>query len=59
MDPIQVKGTLQEKTSKNGNKYLCLEVRLTENYTKVVFFEKAEEELLKLSLSKNIQDNTK
>lgn len=59
MEPIKVQGTLQEKTSKSGNKYLCLEVRLTETYTKVIFFEKAEEELLKLSLNMTKQDNTK
>lgn len=50
MEPREVKGLLQEKTSSKGNKYLCIDIKLTPTYTKTVFFEKAEEEVLKLAL---------
>lgn len=44
-----IKCNLVEKVSKSGNNYLCLEIFLTETYKKVVFLDKAEIELLKLS----------
>lgn len=53
MEPRKVEGLLLEKTSSKGNKYLCLEIKLTNTYTKYVFFEKAEEELLRIALSKS------
>lgn len=40
---------LVQKVSKKGNNYLCLEIQLTDNYKKIVFLDKAEIELLKLS----------
>ena len=40
---------LVEKVSKSGNNYICLEIFLTETYKKIVFLDKAEIELLKLS----------
>lgn len=50
MEPREVKGLLQMKTSSKGNKYLCIDIQLTPTYTKTIFFEKAEEEILKLAL---------
>ena len=44
-----IKCNLVEKVSKSGNNYLCLEIFLTETYKKIVFLDKAEIELLKLS----------
>lgn len=44
---MEVKATLEEKTSKSGNKYQVLVVHLTDTYEKLVFLEKAEIELLK------------
>lgn len=44
-----IKCILVEKVSKNGNNYLCLEIYLTDTYKKIVFLDKAEMELLKLS----------
>lgn len=44
-----IKCNLVDKVSKNGNNYLCLEIYLTETYKKIVFLDKAELELLRLS----------
>ena len=44
-----IKCNLVDKVSKKGNNYLCLEIWLTESYKKIVFLDKAEIELLKLS----------
>lgn len=43
-----MKTELVEKVSKSGEKYLCLEISLTETYKKVVFLEPAEKELIKV-----------
>lgn len=43
---MEVKATLEEKTSKNGNKYKVVVLKLTDNYEKHVFLDKAELELL-------------
>lgn len=50
---MDVKATLVTKTSKSGNEYKCIELKLTDSYTKVVFLEPAELELLTLSEKKN------
>lgn len=42
-----MKVELVEKTSSKGNKYIALEIHLTPTYTKTVFLEKAEVELVK------------
>ena len=40
---------LVEKVSeKSGKKYVCIEVQLTPTYTKTIFLDKAEVELIKL-----------
>ena len=49
---MDVKATLVEKTSKNGNQYKCIEIQLTPTYTKLVFLDNAELELLALNNSK-------
>lgn len=46
-----VNAELVEKTSKAGNKYICVEVSLTDKVKKVVFLTDAEVELLKLYMS--------
>lgn len=47
MDAKKIEGLLVEKTSKNGNKYICCEFKLTDDYTAVWFPTKAELELIK------------
>ena len=54
-----VNAELVEKTSKAGNKYICVEVSLTDNVKKVVFLTDAEVELLKLYMSTNKSTNVK
>lgn len=49
---MDVKATLVEKTSKSGNKYKCVELHLTDTYTKIVFLDNAELELLALNDNK-------
>lgn len=43
---------LEERTSKAGNPYRCLVIKLTPTYEKIVFLTPAELELLKATLSK-------
>lgn len=51
---MNVKCQLVEKVSQKGNKYLCLEISLTDTYKKLVFLDNAEIELLKmLTTTKN------
>ena len=45
---MNVKCQLVEKTSQKGNKYLCLEISLSDTYKKIVFLDNAEVELLKV-----------
>lgn len=42
-----MKAELVEKTSKDGNKYVCLLVHLTPTYAKTVFLDEAEKEILR------------
>lgn len=46
---MNIKATLVEKMSKKGNKYICIEVYITDNIKKLVFLTDAELELLRLS----------
>lgn len=46
---MNVKAILVEKVSKKGNKYVAIEVYVTENIKKLVFLTDAELELIKLS----------
>lgn len=46
---MKLQALLVEKTSSKGNKYICLEIPITDNYKKVVFLDSSEIELIKLS----------
>ena len=46
---MELKCTLETRQSKAGNNYDVLVIKLTDNYEKLVFLEKAEIELLKLN----------
>ena len=47
---IKVNGVLHEKTSKNGNTYIALDINLTPNYVKTIFLDPADIEVVKLYL---------
>ena len=44
---IDIKATLETRTSKKGSEYQVLIIKLTDTYEKLVFLDKAEIELLK------------
>lgn len=46
---MDVKAKLEIRTSKSGKPYKAIVVKLTDNYEKLVFLTKAEEELLRLN----------
>lgn len=46
---MPIKCNLVERTSKEGNKYVALEIELTPSYKKLVFLTQAEKELIVLS----------
>lgn len=46
---MDVKATLETRQSKSGNDYQVVVIKLTPNYEKLVFLDKSEIELLKLS----------
>lgn len=46
---MNLKCQVVEKVSQKGNKYICLEIFITEDYKKVVYLDSAEIELIKLS----------
>lgn len=48
---MDVKAKIVEKTSKAGNKYICVEIPVSSTYTITLFPSKAEVELLKVFLS--------
>lgn len=47
---MDIRAELVTRTSKSGQKYQCLVLHLTDDYEKVVFLDKAEIELVKLSM---------
>lgn len=49
----EFKATLETRTSKKGNEYEVLVIKLTDKLEKLVFLDPAELELLKLSNSKS------
>lgn len=53
MNKQEFKATLETRTSKKGNEYEVLVIKLTDKLEKLVFLEQAELELLKLSNSKD------
>lgn len=44
---MEVKATLEDRVSKNGNPYKAIVIKLTDTYEKLVFLDKSELELLK------------
>ncbi len=53
MNGQEFKATLETRTSKSGNDYQVLVVKITDKIEKLVFLTQAELELLKLSSSKS------
>lgn len=49
---MPLKAELVEKTSSKGNKYVCVLIYITETYSKQVFLDSAELELLKATMNK-------
>ena len=47
MDSKSVVGKLEQRTSKKGQPYTCLVIKLTPTYEKIVFLTNAEFELLR------------
>lgn len=54
---MNVNCTLETRISKKGSSYQVLVIKLTPNYEKLVFLDKAEIELLNSSNSKKSTDN--
>lgn len=50
----EFKATLETRTSKKGNQYEVLVIKLTDKLEKLVFLEQAELELLKLSSNNSL-----
>ena len=50
----EFKATLETRTSKKGNQYEVLVIKLTDKLAKLVFLEQAELELLRLSSNNNL-----
>ena len=49
----EYRATLETRTSKSGNPYDVLVIKLTDTYEKLVFLEQAELELIKISSKKS------
>ena len=54
---VDVKAALETRTSKSGNEYQVLVIKIDEDVEKLVFLEAAEVKLLKLAQEKNISSN--
>lgn len=52
---MDVKATLETRQSKSGNDYQVVVIKLTPNYEKLVFLDKSEIELLKLTSKDNVK----
>lgn len=52
---IDIKATLETRTSQKGNEYQVLVIKLTDTYEKLVFLDKAEIELLKASKNSEVR----
>lgn len=46
---MNIPAKLEERVSKNGNPYFCIVVKITEEVEKLVFLDKAEIELIRLT----------
>lgn len=51
------KVTLETRTSKEGNKYQVLVLKLSDDYEKLIFLDRAEIELLKMKKKINLPFN--
>ena len=47
MEQVRVNGIIHEKTSKNGNSYIALDINLTPTYQKTFFLDPADIEVIK------------
>lgn len=56
-DNIILPATLESRTSKEGNPYICISVKITDTYEKVVFLDRSEIELIKMVYSKEKASN--
>lgn len=52
---IDIKATLETRTSKKGSDYQVLVIKLTDSYEKLVFLDKSEVELLKVSKNSEVK----
>ena len=52
---IDIKATLETRTSKKGSEYQVLVIKLTDTYEKLVFLDKPEIELLKVSKNADVK----
>lgn len=60
MDSLKVSGVICEKTSKNGNPYVAVDVNLTPTFVKTFFLDPADLEVVKLYLeNQRLQNNVK
>lgn len=46
---MNIPAKLEERVSKNGNPYFCIVVKITDEVEKLVFLDKAEIELIRLT----------
>lgn len=56
---MKLDATLTEKTSSKGNKYVCIVIKLTPTLDKVVFLDKAEEELLRVMATQQANNTSR
>lgn len=50
---MNIPAKLEERVSKNGNPYFCIVVKITDEVEKLVFLDKAEIELIRLTYGNN------
>ena len=50
---MAINAEIVERVSQKGNNYFCVVIHLTDTYSKTVFLEKAELELMKAVLNKS------
>lgn len=48
---MNLNAKLEERTSKDGKPYFCIVIKITDNVEKIVFLDKAEIELIRLTYS--------
>ena len=54
---MNVPAKLEQRTSKAGSQYFCIVVNITDTVEKLVFLDKAELELIKLTHGKGLKLN--